>query len=130
MGFISEMTAAEIWALILGGASAIVLLFNAADKIGDIISKIKAPDVRQNERIAALEEKSRQTEKDVAANAEAICELKKHHEDDMGESREERQLIVYGLLACLKGLQEQGCNDSVTDAIGLIEKHLNKRAHK
>lgn len=46
------------------------------------------------------------------------------------ESKEEQQLHTYGLLACLKGLQEQGCNGPVTDAIAHIEKYLNKRAHK
>ena len=38
-------------------------------------------------------------------------------------------LIVYALLACLKGLQEQGCDGSVTEAIAKIEKHLNVKAH-
>lgn len=56
--------------------------------------------------------------------------LADHHEEDMKESREERQLMVYGILACLKGLKEQGCNGPVTDAINKIEKHLNKKAHE
>ncbi|MBO5967470.1 MAG: branched-chain amino acid ABC transporter permease [Clostridia bacterium] len=43
--------------------------------------------------------------------------------------KEEQQILTYGVLACLKGLHEQGCNDSVTDAIAKIEKHLNERAH-
>ena len=38
-------------------------------------------------------------------------------------------LATYGLLACLKGLKEQGCNGPVTEAINKIEKHLNKQAH-
>ena len=59
-----------------------------------------------------------------------IQKLAKHHEDDMSESREERQLMVYGILACLKGLKEQGCNGPVTEAINKFEKHLNKKAHE
>ena len=59
-----------------------------------------------------------------------ISELRQHHENDMKESREERQLMIYGLLACLKGLKEQGCNGPVTEAINQIEKHINKQAHK
>ena len=43
--------------------------------------------------------------------------------------KEEQTLIVYGLLACLKGLKEQGCDGPVTDAIEKIEKHLNVKAH-
>ena len=42
---------------------------------------------------------------------------------------EDQQLLTFGVLACLKGLHEQGCNDSVTEAIAKIEKHLNQKAH-
>ena len=44
--------------------------------------------------------------------------------------KEEQQILTYGILACLKGLKEQGCNGTVTEAINKIEKHLNKEAHK
>lgn len=43
--------------------------------------------------------------------------------------KEEQQLLTYGVLACLKGLKEQGCNGPVTEAITKIEKHLNEKAH-
>lgn len=46
------------------------------------------------------------------------------------EARQEQTLIVYGVLACLKGLKEQGCNGPVTEAINKIEKHINIQAHK
>ncbi len=42
---------------------------------------------------------------------------------------EEQQLLTYGVLACLKGLKEQGCNGPVTEAVNKIEKHLNEKAH-
>lgn len=61
---------------------------------------------------------------------EDIKELRKHHEEDMGSIKEEQRLLVYGVLACLKGLSEQGCNGPVTEAIGKFEKHLNEKAHK
>ena len=44
--------------------------------------------------------------------------------------QEEQTLLTYGVLACLKGLKEQGCDGPVTDAIDRIEKHLNKKAHE
>lgn len=62
-------------------------------------------------------------EKDIKALAE-------HHEEDMRASLEERQLMVEGLFACLKGLQEQGCNGPVTKAIAKFEDYLNKKAHE
>lgn len=41
----------------------------------------------------------------------------------------EQQLLTYGVLACLKGLKEQGCNGPVSEAIDKIEKHMNEAAH-
>lgn len=46
----------DIWAWLLAAASAIVLLSNAAEKIGKAIQTAKAPNVRQDERISDLEE--------------------------------------------------------------------------
>ena len=43
--------------------------------------------------------------------------------------RKEQTLICYGLLACLKGLKEQGCNGPVTEAMNRLEEHLNQAAH-
>ncbi len=47
----------------------------------------------------------------------------------MQSMREEQALICYGVMACLRGLQEQGCNGRVTTALGKMEKHLNLSAH-
>ena len=49
---------------------------------------------------------------------------------DMDDMKQEQTLLVYGILACLKGLKEQGCNGPVTEAINKIEKHLNQKAHQ
>lgn len=58
-----------------------------------------------------------------------IEELRKKHEADQSGIQEEQTLVVYGLLACLKGLAEQGCDGPVSEAIDKIEKHINKKAH-
>lgn len=42
----------------------------------------------------------------------------------------EQAILTYGVLACLKGLKEQGCDGPVTEAIQKIEKHLNEKAHQ
>lgn len=44
--------------------------------------------------------------------------------------KEEQRIITTGVLACLKGLKEQGCNGPVTQAINDIESHLNEKAHE
>ena len=41
----------------------------------------------------------------------------------------EQTILVEGILACLKGLHEQGANGPVTEAIGKIEQHLIEKAH-
>lgn len=61
---------------------------------------------------------------------EAIQEIRRHHEEDMASIKEEQALLVSGVLACLKGLSEQGCNGPVTEAIEQYEKYLNEKAHK
>lgn len=50
------ITPENIWALILAGASALVLLSNAAEKIVKAIKAAKAPISERDDRIAALEE--------------------------------------------------------------------------
>ena len=44
--------------------------------------------------------------------------------------KDEQAVLTYGVLACLKGLKEQGCDGPVTEAIAKIEKHINQAAHK
>ena len=51
-------------------------------------------------------------------------------DEEIKAIKEEQQLLTYGILACLKGLKEQGCNGPVTEAINKIDKHLNQRAHE
>jgi hypothetical protein len=61
---------------------------------------------------------------------EKIKQLEERHKADQSGMQEEQTLIIYGLLACLKGLKEQGCNGPVSEAVEKIEKHLNKQAHR
>lgn len=57
--------------------------------------------------------------------------LKQEKQDnDIKAIKEEQTLLTYGVLACLKGLKEQGCDGPVTTAINQIEKYINKQAHK
>lgn len=55
--------------------------------------------------------------------------LKKKEASDNAEVKEELTMLTYGVLACLKGLHEQGCDGPVDDAINRFEKYLNKKAH-
>lgn len=66
----------------------------------------------------------RQKQQDVELKA-----LKENHARDIASLQHEQTLAIYGILAALKGLSEQGCNGPVTEAIGKIEKYLNQKAH-
>lgn len=53
-----------------------------------------------------------------------------HQDADIKALKDEQTLLTYGVLACLKGLKERGCNGPVTEAINKIDKHLNQKAHE
>ncbi len=54
----------------------------------------------------------------------------KKQDAEISDLKKEQEILVYGVLACLKGLKEQGCNGPVTEAIGRLEKHINAKAHE
>ena len=56
-------------------------------------------------------------------------ERNKRQDRELAAIQAEQTIICYGVLACLKGLKEKGCNGPVTEAVGRIEKHINKQAH-
>lgn len=57
--------------------------------------------------------------------------LKQEKQDkDIKAIKEEQTILTQGVLACLMGLKEQGCNGPVTEAIEKIETYLNEKAHK
>lgn len=68
----------------------------------------------------------------IAYFAKAVrwVDRQKKQDKELAAIKEEQTILTYGVLACLKGLKEQGCNGPVTEAIGKIEKHLNQKAHE
>lgn len=68
----------------------------------------------------------------ISQNAKDIQDLKAEVgwlKSEMQDDKEERIIILQGLLACLKGLQEQGCDGAVTESISKIEDYLMKKSH-
>ena len=101
------MTVTLTWQTVISIAAVIA----AAAAIGAVVAKVVHWFDRQREQ------------------DEEIKELKAKQEEDRKAVDEELCLITYGLLACLKGLHEQGCNGPVTEAITKLEKHINQKAH-
>lgn len=58
-----------------------------------------------------------------------FVERNKKQDEELKAIRKEQTLICYGILACLRGLEEQGCDGPVHEALDKLEKHLNKAAH-
>ena len=50
-------------------------------------------------------------------------------DSEIRRMKDEQALLTYGVLACLKGLKEQGCDGPVDEAIVRIETHINQAAH-
>lgn len=96
-------------------------------KVVRFIDRQKAQDeeIKQNraEREKEIEELRQQHAKDLE-------EVRREERAAISSMKKEQTLLVYGILACLKGLKEQGCNGPVTEAINKIEKHINQKAHE
>ena len=58
-----------------------------------------------------------------------FVERDKRQSRELAAILEEQTVICFGVLSCLKGLREQGCNGPVTEALSRLEKHLNRAAH-
>ena len=81
--------------------------------------------------IAVTAIKRRAKEQDDLEELKKDMEQDREHTSAVRKScHEEQTLIIYGLLACLKGLKEQGCDGPVTIAINEIEKYINQKAHE
>lgn len=78
---------------------------------------------RQAQQTTDIEELRKRHEADMKTLKEAIA-------SDMHNINAEQKLLTRGVLACLKGLKERGCNGPVTEAISEIEEHLNQKAHE
>lgn len=66
----------------------------------------------------------------IEKRIDKIEEATNKQENDIKDSKEERLLLMQGLLACLKGLKEKGCNGPVTQGIKDIEEYITKKSHK
>ena len=97
---------------IVGALTIITVIIGFVATIHNFIKKSVTDRIEKNE-------------KDIKEVKNEISILK----NDSKDSKEERLLIVNGLLACLKGLQEQGCNGPVTVGIKQIEEYLMKKSH-
>lgn len=115
--------------IILGGSllAAISAFVALAWKLFKWINHQKEQDVEIANIKAHTEKEIKRVEQKVD---DEIRKLRDRHIRDQSGIQEEQTLVIYGLLACLKGLAEQGCDGPVSEAIDKIEKHINLKAHE
>lgn len=59
-----------------------------------------------------------------------VIENNKKQNEVINAMQAELTIVCYGLKGALQGLIEQGCDGPCKDALTLLDKHLNKGAHK
>ena len=59
-----------------------------------------------------------------------MIEVNKRQSEVIKEMQEEQTIICYGLKGALQGLIEQGCDGPCKEALSMLDKHLNKSAHR
>lgn len=101
--------------LIAGGAGALSALALFVRKLFIPFDKLKT-----------LETENMALKKKIEEKEQSILD---RHDRDIRAIQREQKIVTYGVLACLKGLKEKGCNGAVTKAIDDLEKYLNEAAH-
>lgn len=97
---------------IIGAISSIMVILGFIKLIYDFVKKSTLDKIKENEMDI------RKLKNDV----EVI-------KTEIKDGKEERLVLVNGVLACLKGLKEQGCNGPVTEGIKQIENYLMQKSH-
>ena len=90
-------------------AAAVVTAFSV---LVGVIVKVTKYFTSRTIRIETLEQRTDEIEKGVKLD------------------RQENELLMEGILACLDGLEQQGCNHTVPLTKEKISKYINERAHK
>lgn len=72
-----EITAETVWTIMFSTASAIVLISNAVEKIVKAYKSAKAPNIRQDERLLALEKWKDSVERRLNADNDSLRDIEK-----------------------------------------------------
>lgn len=57
-------------------------------------------------------------------------ESNKRQSAEINAIKEEQTILCYAVQGTLQGLIEQGCDGPCKEALNILQKHLNKTAHK
>lgn len=59
-----------------------------------------------------------------------IEQMEKNYRKELQDSKEERFILLEGLLACLDGLKQKGANGTVTETFNKINNYIIKKSHE
>lgn len=104
----------SIWALILAGASAIVLLAQAAEKIGKAVQLAKAPNVKQDQRLEKVEKHLEEVDRFLASDKKRLDSLE---EGNRATQRALIALLDHGIDGNNIKQMEKAKNDLITNLI-------------
>ena len=104
----------SIWAMILAGASAIVLLAQAAEKIGKAVQLAKAPNVKQDQRLEKMEKHLEEVDRFLASDKKRLDSLE---EGNRATQRALIALLDHGIDGNNIKQMEKAKNDLITNLI-------------
>lgn len=110
------ITPENIWAFILAGASAILLISNAAEKIVRAFKAARAPISEQTERIGALEDWREEAERKL-----------RHDNDRLANIDESMRVTQRALIALLAHGIDGNNKKQMEDAQSELQNHLINR---
>ena len=104
----------SIWAMILAGASAIVLLAQAAEKIGKAVQLAKAPNAKQDQRLEKVEKHLEEVDRFLASDKKRLDSLE---EGNRATQRALIALLDHGIDGNNIKQMEKAKNDLITNLI-------------
>lgn len=87
--------------------------------VGSVVAIVKWYKTHFSDRFENIEER-----------LETIETMEKNYRIELKDSKDERLILLEAVLACLKGLQEQGIDGPVTKGIEKVEKYMMEKTHK
>ena len=117
-------------AKVIGALLAAAGIISGLKPLCGLLAKLFNLIFRGRDWVKKQDEQTDDIEKIRQDTNKKLQELDEHYKKEISEIKEEQSILVYGSLACLKGLEEQGCDGPVHDGIRMIEDYLNRKAHE
>lgn len=103
----------------INGAEFVSIVGGLGVIVGSIVAIIKWYKIHFSDRFENIEER-----------LDTIEDMEKQYRKELQDSKDERLILLEAVLACLKGLQEQGIDGPVTKGIEKVEKYMMEKTHK